>query len=84
MAIRSACTSTTTVRTLGRAGSTGSRSRRTESGVVAAGARHFVACLRDGTEPVLTAEHARHVLEVTLAAYASIADGRSHAIKTAF
>ena len=53
-------------------------------GVVEAGARHFIACLRDDVEPVLTAEHARHVLEVTLAAYASIADGRSHTIDTTF
>jgi predicted dehydrogenase len=53
-------------------------------GLVEAGARHFVACLRGEAEPVLTAEHARHVLEVTLAAYASIADGRSHAIDTTF
>ncbi|MDF2734694.1 MAG: hypothetical protein K0S97_1317, partial [Chloroflexota bacterium] len=34
--------------------------------------------------PVLTAEHARHVLEVMLAAYASIEDGRSHEIDTTF
>jgi predicted dehydrogenase len=53
-------------------------------GIVEAGARHFIACLREGVEPVLTAEHARHVLEVTLAAYASIEDGRSHEIETTF
>lgn len=53
-------------------------------GVVEAGIRHFIACLRDDVSPVLTAEHARHVLEVTLAAYASIADGRSHGIETSF
>ena len=52
--------------------------------VVEAGARHFVAVLRGEAEPVLTAEHARHVLEITLAAYASIADGRSHALETTF
>jgi hypothetical protein len=32
----------------------------------------------------LTAEHARHVLEVTLAAYASIEDGHTHKIETTF
>lgn len=53
-------------------------------GVVEAGTRHFIACLRDEIEPVLTAEHARHVLEITLAAYASIADGQAHAIETTF
>ena len=53
-------------------------------GVVEAGARHFIACLRGEAEPVLTAEHARHVLDVTLAAYASIADGRSHVVTSTF
>jgi predicted dehydrogenase len=55
-----------------------------EMGVVEAGARHFIACLRGDEAPVLTAEHARHVLDVTLAAYASIADGRAHEIATSF
>jgi hypothetical protein len=40
--------------------------------------------LRGEVEPVLTAEHARHVLEIMLAAYASIVDGTSHAIDTTF
>ena len=52
--------------------------------VVEAGVRHFIGCLRGETEPVLTAEHARHVLEITLAAYESIADGRSHAVESTF
>ena len=39
------------------------------------GARHFVGCLLEEEEAVLTAEHARHVLDVILAAYASIDDG---------
>jgi predicted dehydrogenase len=53
-------------------------------GIVEAGARHFIAVLRGEIEPVLTAEHARHVLEVTLAAYASIADGAAHTIDASF
>jgi predicted dehydrogenase len=57
---------------------------RDELGVVELGARHFVACLLGEEEPVLTAEHARHVLDVILAAYASIADGRSHEVETTF
>ena len=57
---------------------------RDEHGVVEAGARHFIACLLGDETPVLTAEHARHVLEVILEAYASIADGRSHTIETIF
>jgi hypothetical protein len=50
-----------------------------ESGVV-----HFVAVLRGEAPPVLSAEHARHVLNVILAAYASITDGRSHETSTSF
>jgi predicted dehydrogenase len=53
-------------------------------GAVEAGIRHFVACLRREEAPVLTAEHARHVLDVTLKAYASIADGASHETETTF
>lgn len=52
--------------------------------VIVAGARHFIAVLRGDEAPVLTAEHARHVLEITLAAYASIADGRSQTLETTF
>ncbi len=55
-----------------------------ELGVVETGARHFVACLLGEEEPVLTAEHARHVLDVMLAALASIADGRVHETTTTF
>ena len=57
---------------------------RDELGVVELGARHFVGCLLGEEAPVLTAEHARHVLDVILAAYASIEDGRSHAVETTF
>lgn len=34
------------------------------------------------TFPVLSAEHARHVLDVMLRAYDSIDDGRSHELTT--
>jgi predicted dehydrogenase len=53
-------------------------------GAVEAGARHFVACLAGEETPVLTAEHARHVLEIILAAYGSIADGRTQDLTTTF
>ncbi len=53
-------------------------------GVVETGVTHFVACLRGEATPILTAEHARHVLDITLKAYASIADGRSHDTETTF
>lgn len=53
-------------------------------GVVEAGARHFVACLRGETAPILTAEHARHVLDIILKTYASVEDGRAHPTETTF
>jgi predicted dehydrogenase len=53
-------------------------------GVVATGARHLIACLLGEERPVLTAEHARHVLDIILMAYASIDDGRAHATTTTF
>ena len=53
-------------------------------GVVEVGVRHFVACLLGEETPVLTAEHARHVLDVILKAYASIADGVAHRTETTF
>jgi predicted dehydrogenase len=52
--------------------------------VVEAGVRHFVACLAGDEQPVLTAEQARHVLEVILRSYESIDDGRSHDVVTRF
>lgn len=55
-----------------------------EFGTVEVGAQHFIRCVLGEEAPVLTAEHARHVLEVILAAYASIADGGSHEIETTF
>ena len=57
---------------------------RDEFGTVEIGARHFIACLLGEETPVLTAEHARHVLDVILTAYASIEDGRAHDTSTTF
>jgi predicted dehydrogenase len=53
-------------------------------GVVESGVRHLVACLAGEEMPVLTAEHARHVLDVILKAYASIEDGATHDTETTF
>jgi len=53
-------------------------------GTVESGARHFLACLLGRETPILTAEHARHVLDVILQAYASIEDGRAHETETTF
>lgn len=55
-----------------------------EPPLIATGAHHFVACLRDGAKPILTAEHARHVLELILAAYQSISDGVTQELRTTF
>jgi predicted dehydrogenase len=52
--------------------------------VVGAGVAHFVACLRGEEQPVLTAEHARHVLDIIVKTYASIADGASHQTESTF
>jgi predicted dehydrogenase len=53
-------------------------------GVVEAGVAHFIACVRGEATPILTAEHARHVLDIILKGYASIEDGRSHDTETTF
>jgi predicted dehydrogenase len=55
-----------------------------DGGVVEAGARHFVDCLLGFEQPVLTAEHARHVLDVILAAYRSIDSGTAQEVATSF
>ena len=55
-----------------------------EFSTVEAGARHFISVLAGDESPVLTAEHARHVLDIIVQAYASIADGRAHATETTF
>ena len=52
--------------------------------VIQAGIEHFVACIEGHETPVLTAEHARHVLDIILKAYESIEDGRSHDTETTF
>ena len=57
---------------------------RDEFGTVELGARHFIACLLGEETPILTAEHARHVLDIILKAYASIEDGRAHETETTF
>ena len=52
--------------------------------VVETGVAHFLACLRGEEQPILTAEHARHVLDIILKTYASIDDGDSHLTDTRF
>ncbi len=50
--------------------------------VVETGVVHFIRCLTGQETPILTAEHARHVLDIILKAYASIEDGLSHMTET--
>lgn len=57
---------------------------RDDGDVVEAGATHFIRCLLRQQAPILTAEHARHVLEVILAAYQSIESGRAVEVTTRF
>jgi predicted dehydrogenase len=68
----------------GEAWAMGVDAPRDRFGVVETGVRHFVACLLGEERPALTAEQARHVLEVILAAYASVADGRAQELSTTF
>jgi predicted dehydrogenase len=55
-----------------------------EHDLVESGAVHFIGVVRGDETAVLTAEHARHVLDIILKAYASIDDGRSHDTETVF
>ncbi|TAK21796.1 MAG: Gfo/Idh/MocA family oxidoreductase [Chloroflexota bacterium] len=45
---------------------------------------HFVDCLRTGTKPIPSAEHARHVVEIIDRAYQSARDGRAYDLTTTF
>jgi predicted dehydrogenase len=51
---------------------------------VSLGVEHFLACVAGTQRPILTAEHARHTLDVVLAAYESIADGGPRDLRTTF
>jgi predicted dehydrogenase len=46
--------------------------------------RHLIECLRDGTKPILSAEHARHALEIMLKAIESARAGRALELTTTF
>jgi predicted dehydrogenase len=51
---------------------------------VSLGVGHFLACVAGDERPVLTAEHARHVLEIMLLAHESMADGCVKDLTTTF
>ena len=48
------------------------------------GLRHLVQCVQQKTKPLVTPEHALHVLEVMLKAQTSGQDGRAQAVESAF
>jgi predicted dehydrogenase len=48
------------------------------------GLRHLVDCIREGREPIHKPEHARHALEIMLAAEAAGRDGRTRELTTTF
>ena len=48
------------------------------------GLRHLVECIQKGTRPLVTPDHALHVLDIMLAAQASGRDGQAKEIRTSF
>ena len=48
------------------------------------GLRHLVECIRKGERPLVTPEHALHVLEIILKAQQSGREGRALAIESTF
>jgi predicted dehydrogenase len=48
------------------------------------GLRHLVECIREDREPVITPEHAYHVLEVMVKAMESGQDGRARTVESTF
>jgi predicted dehydrogenase len=48
------------------------------------GLRHLVECIRAGTKPIITPEHAYHVLEIMLKAQAAGKDGQARQIDSTF
>ena len=48
------------------------------------GLPHLVGCIRSGAKPLVTPEHAAHVLEIMLAAEAAGRDGRAREIRSDF
>lgn len=51
---------------------------------VADGIGHMAACIRDDIKPIISAEHAKHVLEIMLKAYEAARTGTAQTISTTF
>jgi predicted dehydrogenase len=56
----------------------------TDEPLLFSGPRHFAACIRGDAEPVMTAEHALHVLDVMNSADRSIDSGETVDLQTTF
>jgi predicted dehydrogenase len=52
--------------------------------LIQTGSAHFVDCLEGRAEPILTAEHATHVLEIILKAGQSVREGCAISLETTF
>lgn len=52
--------------------------------ILAAGTEHFIACLEGNEQPILTPEHATHVLEIMLTARRAMDEGRAIELETRF
>ena len=52
--------------------------------LIGAGPRHFIDCLVEGASPVLTADHAIHVLDIILSAQIASEAGASVELATTF
>ena len=68
----------------GRLPDAGPPRRSRVTNLIVAGVAHFVACLRGEEPPLLTAEHAVHVLEIMLAAHESALGGGGVSLETSF
>ncbi len=48
------------------------------------GVRHLARCIEEGKQPLISAYHARHILEITLKALESAQEGRAVELQTTF
>lgn len=58
--------------------------RSSVTDILAAGTEHFIACLERNEQPILTPEHATHVLEIMLSAARAMQEGRAIDLGTRF
>jgi predicted dehydrogenase len=54
------------------------------SNLIGAGAEHFINVIEGKEEPILTADHATHILEIMLTAKQSIREGKAIDLTTTF